>query len=80
MPASRNIRRRLRQAIPSPWKPALAENVYGGAPPSSGGGAERLARYVRSAADALAAQGDEELARSEVRFPDPARVATLLEV
>ncbi len=64
---------------PKSLEASLAENVYGGAPPSSGGGAERLARYVRSAADALAAQGDEELARSEVRFPDPARVATLLE-
>jgi cytochrome b pre-mRNA-processing protein 3 len=57
---------------------ALAQNVFGGML-ASRDGVERLARYVRTAADMLAAQDNEELARSEVRFPDPARVLPVLE-
>jgi hypothetical protein len=36
---------------------------------------ERLARYVRAAAAAIAAQDDEALVRSELRFPDPEQVS-----
>jgi cytochrome b pre-mRNA-processing protein 3 len=57
---------------------ALARNVFDGMP-GSRDGAERLARYVRAAADALAAQDNEALARSDVRFPDPAQVLPALE-
>lgn len=55
----------------------LARNVFGVAAAPYGEGAERLARYVRQAADMLAAQDDAALAGTDVHFPDPAHVASL---
>jgi cytochrome b pre-mRNA-processing protein 3 len=55
----------------------LAQNVFGGTS-ASPEGVECLARYVRAAANALAAQNNEAIARSELRFPDPAQVSPAL--
>ena len=52
---------------------ALARNVLDGLPQSSQ--AERLARYVRAAARALADQDASAFARSEFHFADPERTA-----
>jgi cytochrome b pre-mRNA-processing protein 3 len=56
---------------------ALARNVFGGAP-ASAEGVERLARYVRAAASALAAQDNDTLTRPELHFPDPVQVSPTL--
>jgi cytochrome b pre-mRNA-processing protein 3 len=49
---------------------ALARNVFAGA---SADASERLAAYVREVASSLAAQ--DGIARGELRFPDPERIA-----
>lgn len=58
---------------------ALAQYAFGGVP-ACPEGPERLARYVRAAADALAAHDDDALTQSEVRFPDPAQFSPAREV
>lgn len=57
---------------PQPLEAALARNIYGETQVCPDG-VKRLARYVRAAAEALAVQECEALARQEARFPDPAR-------
>ena len=57
-----------------PLAAALARNVFAGAPAPDG--AARLAAYVRAAVGALAAQDAQAFRRTQVDFPDPARVAT----
>jgi cytochrome b pre-mRNA-processing protein 3 len=49
---------------------ALARNVFG-AEPATVRGADRLATYMRSAADRLADQDGQALARGTLAFPDP---------
>jgi cytochrome b pre-mRNA-processing protein 3 len=56
----------------------LARKVFGAEATPDAGQAERLARYVREAADALAAQDETTLAAGSVGFPDPARAASFL--
>lgn len=51
---------------------ALDRNVFGGAENTQA--ARRLARYVRSADGALAAQSPAEIARGEVVFPEPEEI------
>jgi cytochrome b pre-mRNA-processing protein 3 len=62
----------------APLAAALARNVFG-APTESELGAARLARYVRAAADQLAAQDGAALGRAELRFPDPEAIAAARE-
>jgi cytochrome b pre-mRNA-processing protein 3 len=62
----------------APLAAALARNVFG-APTESELGAARLARYVRAAADQLAAQDGTALGRAELRFPDPEAIAAARE-
>ena len=61
---------------PTTLAAVLARNVFGTAAAPYGEGAERLARYVRRAADALAAQDDAAFAGTDVHFLDPAQVAS----
>jgi cytochrome b pre-mRNA-processing protein 3 len=56
----------------APLCAALEHNVYGEA--ADPGCVTRLATYVREAERMLAAQGAEEFARAELRFPDPADI------
>jgi cytochrome b pre-mRNA-processing protein 3 len=49
---------------------ALTRNIFN-ASADTGGGARRLAGYVRAAVERLDAQGEDVLARGEVLFPDP---------
>jgi cytochrome b pre-mRNA-processing protein 3 len=53
---------------------ALARNVFG-AEPGTVPGADRLAVYVRAAANQLADQDGQALAHGELAFPDPAEPA-----
>jgi cytochrome b pre-mRNA-processing protein 3 len=64
----------LAAADSQPLEAALAQNVFGGMP-ASRDVVERLARYVRAAAAVIAAQDDDALVRSELRFPDPEQVS-----
>jgi cytochrome b pre-mRNA-processing protein 3 len=64
----------LAAADSQPLEAALAQNVFGGMP-ASRDVVERLARYVRAAAAVIAAQADDALVRSELRFPDPEQVS-----
>lgn len=51
---------------------ALVRNVYGGAEQN---GAPRLAAYIRALARDLAQQSDAAVARGELNFPDPSKIA-----
>jgi cytochrome b pre-mRNA-processing protein 3 len=56
----------------------LTRKVFGAEATPDVDQAERLARYVREAADALAAQDEATLAGGRVGFPDPALVDSFL--
>jgi len=66
-------REALAAATDAPLVASLNRNVYAGAAPERA--AERLARYIRETAAALAAQDGAALLRAELRFPDPDRIA-----
>src|SRR6185295_17930317 len=66
-------REALAAATDAPLVASLNRNVYAGAAPERA--AERLARYIRETAAALAAQDGTALLRAELRFPDPDRIA-----
>jgi cytochrome b pre-mRNA-processing protein 3 len=66
-------REALAAAGEGPLAEALDRNVYSGATPT-GCGVERLARYVRAAAGALAKTDVRALMRAELRFPDPDKI------